>query len=181
MGGRGKTVSSEAPAGTLLAWSLAAARTQTLALTEDVPDELSATQSDFGEHHPVWVVGHLLLSDSYLLHLLAVEPLPLDFGALLAAYGPEASPGSVDTPALSRLTARLAHTGARRHDAVRSMSTAALARRTPDTALATTQPTLHHHLTALLIHEGYHAGQLSTWRRWRGLPPTRWCLAPASR
>ena len=63
-------------------------------------------------------------------------------------------------------------------DAVRSIGASGLAQPTPDPALASTQPTLGHHLNALLIHEGYHAGQLSVWRRLCGLPPTPWCLAP---
>ena len=163
----------------LLAWSLSSARAQTLALVVDIPDALWAKQTEARVRDPEWVVGHLLLGDTYLLHLLAVEPLPPDFGDLLQAYGPAAAPES-DPPHFerTRVTARLERTGALRSEAVRSIGASGLAQATPDSALASTQPTLGHHLSALVLHEGYHAGQLSVWRKFFGLPPTPWVLAP---
>lgn len=163
----------------LLAWSLSAARAQTLALVVDVPDHLWAQPTEAGGHSPEWVVGHLLLGDSYLLHLLAVAPLPPDFGGLLAAFGPQVA-AAQPTPTFSRreLSERLARTGEQRSSSVRARGTSGLALPTPDSGLATTQPTLGHHVSALVFHEGYHAGQLASWRRLHRLPPTRWCLAP---
>lgn len=163
----------------VVAWSLAAARTQTLAVMADVPDSLWALQSEAREHPPAWVVGHLLVGDRYLLHLLGVGSLSPDFSDLLAAFGPEADSARPPLPlAREALLAQLGRTGELRSDVVRGLGALGLARPMPDAALATTQPTIAHHLNALVLHEGYHAGQLSIWRRLHGLPPTPWCLAP---
>ena len=47
----------------------------------------------------------------------------------------------------------------------------------PDPTLVRAQPTLRHHLHALVYHEGHHAGRLTAWRRRRGLPPVAWAHA----
>lgn len=164
----------------LLAWSLHNARKQTLALVTGVPEEQRHHQTMPGEHHPAWILGHILLGDVYLLSLLDVEPIPQDFSELLGTYGPEAPPlpTTAGYAALHVMVDRLMHTGAARCDAVRQMSVGDLARPTPDEALVRSQPTIGHHLQSLLFHEGYHGGQLAAWRRSHGLPPVRWVLAP---
>jgi hypothetical protein len=162
-----------------LAWALENARHQTLALVADLNDEQMCQQTTPGEHHPAWILGHLLLGDVYLLALLKVEDLPDDFPGLLQTYGPGATP----TPTWERypskefLTERLTASGSRRLAAVRAMTSAALKRPTPDPLLVTAQPTIGHHLHALVFHEGYHGGQLSSWRHAKRLPPIRWTLA----
>jgi uncharacterized damage-inducible protein DinB len=164
----------------VLVWSLQNARQQTLTLVSDVDEEQCCLQSTSGEQHPAWILGHLLLGDVYLLSLLKVQPLSTDFHALLAAYGPEAGPRQnreVYGP-LRVIVERLTHTGTARCDAVRSMSADDLGRPTPDEFLAQSQPTIGHHLQALVFHEGYHGGQLAAWRRGHGLPPVRWVVAP---
>jgi hypothetical protein len=77
------------------------------------------------------------------------------------------------------LVERLSSTGTRRLGAIDRMTTADLRRAMPDPGLVKAQPTIAHHLQALVCHEGYHAGQLSAWRRAHGLTPTRWAFAPA--
>ncbi len=164
----------------MLVWALHNARQQTLTLVKDISDEQSCLQSTSGEQHPAWVLGHLLLGDVYLLSLLKVETLPGDFPELLAAYGPGAIPAQrppVYGP-VSAVVERLARTGTLRCDAVRKMSLEDLGQATPDQFLAQSQPTLGHHLQALVFHEGYHGGQLAAWRRGHRLPPVRWVLAP---
>jgi len=49
----------------LLVWGLRQARQQTLALVDDLAEEQMCLQSIPGEHHPTWVLGHLLLGDVY--------------------------------------------------------------------------------------------------------------------
>jgi hypothetical protein len=163
----------------LLAWALHNARRQTLALIDGVPEDPRA-QAIPGEQHPAWILGHILLGDVYLLSLLGVEALPQDFPALLAAYGPAATPEqtfAMGEP-MDVVVGRLIRTGIARCDAVRQMSAEDLSRPTPDELLVTSQPTIGHHLQALLFHEGYHGGQLAAWRRSHGLPPVRWVVAP---
>jgi hypothetical protein len=164
----------------LLAWALHNARQQTLALVAGVSEEQRCRQSTPGEQHPAWILGHILLGDVYLLSLLGVEAIPQDFPALLGAYGPGATPEetmAVYEP-IHVLVDRLTHTGTARCDAVLRMSPEDLSRPTPDDLLVRSQPTIGHHLQALLFHEGYHGGQLAAWRRSHGLSPVRWVLAP---
>jgi hypothetical protein len=164
----------------LLVWSLRHAREQTLELGEDIPAGSWCLQSTPTEHHPAWVFGHLLLGDVYLLRLLGASALPSDFDTLLHTYGPGASVTGIPERYLSKdiVTARLRQSGALRVECVRTVSFSELGRTTPDEALASSQPTLAHHINALVFHEGYHAGQLSTWRLRQGLAPVRWILAP---
>jgi len=68
------------------------AREQTLSLVAEIrPDDMCA-QASAGERHPAWILGHLLLSDAYLLSLLGLRPLTHNFAALLRKYGPGATP-----------------------------------------------------------------------------------------
>jgi hypothetical protein len=164
----------------LLAWALHGARQQTLQLTHDIPTDHAWSQDSPGEHHPIWILGHLLLSDSYLLTLLGAGSLPGDFATLLRRYGPGAPPiaSPTDYDSLVELVERLTSTGAQREAALTRLPTADLALPTPDPVLARSQPSLGHHLHALVCHEGYHAGQLAAWRRRRGLPSVSWSFAP---
>jgi hypothetical protein len=162
-----------------LAWALQSTRQHTLTLVEDVPQEQMCLQSIPGEHHPTWILGHLLLSDTYLLSLLKVRALTDDFAVLLQAFGPGASPTSSPEAYESKqaLIDRLSDTGTQRLDAVRAMTEQDLLAATPDPVLARTQPTLRQHLLSLVFHEGYHSGQLSAWRKAHGLGPARWVFA----
>lgn len=173
-------VECTSPVCELLSWGLKATREQTLVSAADIPSEMACGQAFSGEHHPVWTLGHLLLSDSYLLSMLGVADLPTDFGVLVTRYGPGGAP--VASPdayhSLAELAERLMATGEARDAELRAMTPADLDRATPDSALATSQPTLGHHLQGLVLHEGYHAGQLVAWRRAHGLPAAPWMLAP---
>jgi DinB family protein len=163
----------------LVVWALRRARQQTLALVADLPQEQMCLQSIPGEHHPSWTLGHLLLSDTYLLSLLRVRPLSDDFPRLLRKYGPGASPTSFldDYDAKHVLVQRLAETGSVRVDAVLAMTEHELAALTPDQVLARSQPTIGHHVQSLVFHEGYHGGQLSAWRKAHRLSAAEWTFA----
>jgi hypothetical protein len=54
----------------VLVWALRNAREQTLTLVADIPQEQACQQSVSGERHPLWILGHPLLGDTYLLSLL---------------------------------------------------------------------------------------------------------------
>lgn len=149
----------------LLVWSLQKAREQTLNLVEDLREEQMCRQSAAGENHPAWILGHLLLGDTYLLSMLKVRELSTDFFELLNKYGPASKPSS--TLALydskSLLVERLTDTGSLILDAVRHMKN--LNQPTPDETLAQTQPTIEHHLQMLIFHEGHHCGTIASWRK----------------
>lgn len=164
----------------LLVWALQKARQQTLTLVEDLREQQMCLQSTPNENHPAWILGHLLLGDVYLLSLLGAQSLSEDFSDLLGLYGP----GTKPMPLIERydskvsLVERLEHTGSLRLGAVRQMKIEEFAKPTPDELLAQAQPTIGHHLQALIFHEGHHGGQLSSWRRAQNLAPTKGAFAP---
>jgi hypothetical protein len=162
-----------------LAWALDRAREHTLALVADVPPEAMQLQAAPGERHPAWLLGHLLLADTYLLSLLTAQPLADDFPVLLERYGPRSTPtAQTGYDSRQQLIDRLGRTNAVRVARVQAMSDPDLARPMADAILARAQPTSGHHLQGLVFHEGYHAGELSSWRRAHGFTAVRWTLGP---
>ena len=161
---------------TPLVWALHRARKQTLQLVSGIPHRQSADPTTPDERHLGWTLGHLCLGDAYLLSLLGRE-LPADFTTLLARYGPSPVPQPGAPQRLAELVERLVELGARRHETLSRLTSADLQRDLPDPVLVRAQPTLGHHLHALLAHEGYHAGQLAAWRKAHGFPPVPWAFA----
>ena len=163
-----------------LSWALIQARKQTLSLVADISPSVACSQSFAGEHHPAWIVGHLLLADTYLLHLLGIEELGTDFSALLTCYGPGAVPAPSPGPyePLDTLIGRLRESGEERVVAVSQLTPSDFSRALPDPMLGQVQPTISHHLNTLIYHEGYHGGQLAAWRRNHQLAPAPWTFAP---
>jgi DinB superfamily len=163
-----------------LAWALRRAREHTLSLVADVLPEHMHRQSAPGERHPAWLLGHLLLADTYLLSLLAVQPLPHDFESLLERYGPNSMPAAaVDADEKDVLVDRLTRTNSSRVARVAEMTHLDLAQPMSDAFLAQAQPTIGHHLESLVFHEGYHSGQLSSWRKAHGYAAVPWTLGVA--
>ncbi len=164
----------------LLVWTLEKARRQTLNLVEDLREEQMHVQTAAGENHPAWILGHILLGDVYLLHLLKIQNLSKDFSELLNKFGPASKPvssaGFYDSKQI--LVEKLMQTNLLRLESIRQMNREDLAQPTPDVTLAQTQPTVEHHLFALAIHEGHHGGQLSVWRKSQGLKSIKWAFAP---
>ena len=165
-----------------LAWALGRAREHTLALVGDVPEERMNWQSVAEERHPAWLLGHLALADTYLLFLLGVQPLEGDFQSLLQQYGPKSVPTSHSRYHTKHdLIERLSGTNDLRIARIRTMNDRDLAEPMPDRMLAAAQPTIGHHLCALVFHEGYHGGQLSSWRKAHGFAAVAWTLGPRPR
>lgn len=131
------------------------------------------------ERHPAWILGHLLLADTYLLFLLAVQPLGDDFSELLERYGPRSLPDTGNHyDSKDQLVGRLLQTNAARVAHVSAMTDRDHARPMSDAFLAQAQPTIGHHLLSVVFHEGYHSGQLSSWRKTHGFPAVRWTFGP---
>jgi len=149
----------------LLVWSLEQSRKQTFALIEDLRDEQMCLQTSAKENPPIWILGHLLLGDVYLLSMLKTRELSADFMELLGKYGPHSNPNSIRENYDSKqfLVERLTKTGLLRTDAIRRMKS--LDEPTPDETLVKTQPTIGHHLQTLIFHEGHHCGQIAAWRK----------------
>jgi hypothetical protein len=102
-----------------------------------------------------------------------------DFQSLLNLYGPQSVPTG-DSPGHARddLIARLTRTNAVRLARIEKMNVRDLAEPMPDPFLATAQPTIGHHLHGLVFHEGYHGGQLSSWRKAHGFAAVAWTFGP---
>jgi len=157
----------------LLIWALKNARKQTLSLIEDLRDEQMHLQTSNKENPPIWILGHLLLGDTYLLHLLNVRELSADFTELLNKYGPNSTGEMSDSKQF--LVERLTETGNLRYKAVRRMNDLNIAM--PDEILARTQPTIAHHLQILIFHEGHHCGQIAAWRKTQELSAVKGIFA----
>jgi uncharacterized damage-inducible protein DinB len=157
----------------LLIWSLENARRQTLNLVEDLREEQMCRQSAAGENPPAWILGHLLLADTYLLSMLKVRELSADFAELLSKYGP--NPTLADYDSKQFLVERLTETGSLRTDAIRRIKN--LDQPTPDETLVRTQPTIGHHLQTLVFHEGHHCGNIAAWRKAQNLPAVKGIFA----
>jgi hypothetical protein len=162
-----------------LTWALGRAREHTLTLVDDIPSDAMQRASAPGEKHPTWILGHLLLADTYLIFLLGLEPLADDAPLLLEHFGPASVPTArPDYYSKLQLIERLRRANVLRLGGVVAMSDLELAQPTPDAHLAQAQPTIGHHLHSLVFHEGYHAGQLSAWRKAHGLTAVHWTLGP---
>lgn len=163
----------------ILIWSLEKARKQTFNLVEDLQEAQICLQNYVGENHPAWILGHLLLGDTYLLSLLGVRELSEDFTELLDKYGPgkitTSSPDDYDSKSV--LVERLTETVTLRIETLGKMKVEDFARPMPDETLAKTQPTIAHHLQMLVFHEGHHCGQLSSWRKGQNLSATHGIFA----
>lgn len=165
--------------GESLAWALDRAREQTLALVADVFPEAMQLQAAPDERHPAWILGHLLLADVYLISLLVRQPPADDFLVLLERYGPGSTPNATTLyDPTHHLIDRLRQANAVRVATVSAMTDSDLASPIGDALLARAQPTIGHHLQSLVFHEGYHAGQLSSWRKTHGFAAVRWTLGP---
>ena len=161
----------------LLVWSLGNARRQTLNLVKDLLEDQMCLQTSAKENHPAWILGHLILGDTYLLSMLKFKELSEDFPALLSKYGPNSKPTSniENYDSKDFLVERLNQTGSDRLDAVRQM--ADFNQPIPDETLAQTQPTIGHHLQMLVFHEGHHCGGLASWRKLQRLSAVKGIFA----
>lgn len=154
-----------------LLWALDNARRQTVALCEDITDDMLTEQPSDGMNHPAWTLGHLFLLDAYVADVLAPADAPRLDERWVAAYGPNSVPRAegptylTKSAYLERLdTVRAAVIGA-----IATLEQADLEAPLPDEAGREEFPTIAHLLEYLLWHEAFHAGQLSAWRRAMGL------------
>ncbi len=133
----------------------------------------AATSTCPGGQHPVWVIGHLAFVAGQVTSMLGGTPsIDMDRWKALFDGGTELQQGVGAYPAWDEVVAAWKKGHA---DVV------ALAPNAPSEALAgpcpydffvqAGLPTVHDFLSFVLTtHEGYHLGQLSAWRRAKGMP-----------
>ncbi len=147
-------------------------RNATLKLVADLTDDQMTLQPAPKTNHPAWVLGHLLAVDGSFLALLGGTAPTLDAN-WKEVYGGGSTPVA-DSSKYKPKKFYVDHLAAVREQIIARLKTIKpeeLSKPHPDPARRERFPTILH---AIFIygtwHEGYHAGQLSAWRRVQGLP-----------
>lgn len=142
----------------------------TLEMAESIPDEQFHLLPAGGGNSPNWIMGHLCLGNGFGMQLLGQDPEILKLTG--AAYGPGSTP-TEDQAALMSKSDLLSHFQSSRADLVDAISktdAAVFSQPQPTPILAQQLPTIGDFIGHLLTtHLALHTGQLSAWRRSRGL------------
>jgi uncharacterized damage-inducible protein DinB len=147
-------------------------RNATLKLVADLTDDQMTLQPAPKTNHPAWVLGHLLMVEGNFLALLGGTAPALDAN-WKDIYGGGSTP-SADKSLYKPKQFYLDHLAAIRTQIIerlKNVKPEQLAQQHPDPTRRERFPTIGH--TVFMYgtwHEGYHAGQLSAWRRVQGLP-----------
>lgn len=139
-------------------------------LAADVADEDMAVQPFPGCNHPAWQLGHLALVSDSLLKLLGKEKrLPPEWEAL---FGRESLPSTDRSqyPSKDILLNALTEGYAAARDAAAEADVVRMQRPNPLRFLAQLNTVGDLVANLLTGHFGMHVGQMSIWRRARGLP-----------
>lgn len=147
-------------------------RNATLKLVADLTDDQITLQPAPKTNHPAWVLGHLLMVEANFLALLGGTAPTLDTN-WKEIYGRGSTPAA-DKSRYKPKQFYLDHLAAAREQIIARLKTIRpedLARPHPDPTRRERFPTIGHTIFMYgTWHEGYHAGQLSAWRRVQGLP-----------
>ncbi|NNM85115.1 MAG: DinB family protein [Phycisphaerales bacterium] len=138
-----------------------------------IPDARAAEQPAGQVNHPAWTLGHLLLVENSVVHMLsgkAPVDLPANWSELYGMGSKPVSTRSIYQP-LEFYVTKLAATRVGMVAAVKALKAEDFAKPFPDEKLRSFLPTIGRAvLFAGLVHEGYHAGQIASWRKAAGLP-----------
>ena len=140
-------------------------------LVADVPDGELADQPVAGATHPAWVLGHLAVAADFAIVRLGGTPsCPPEWRQL---FGPNSvvRPDRLIYPGKHELLTAVETGYGRLQDAVRGATPEALARAQPGPFYLEDFPTVGGLVAHLMTtHPCLHLGQLSAWRRMKGLP-----------
>ena len=127
-----------------------------------------------GGVHPAWVFGHLACVGNNMSKRLGGPGIIEDEDRYQTLFGFGSQPATDPSqyPTFDELVA-VWHKAHKALDAAAASASAdALAQPNPSERMKTALPTLGDLASFVMTaHEGMHLGQLSTWRRTRGLPP----------
>lgn len=142
----------------------------THALLEDLPPEAHARPLTPGGVHPLWIAGHLAVSDEWIHGMF--EPidsvLPSGFRSLFG-HDTTAIADPAPYPDLATVLTLMARTRKNLLNGVQRATPSALRRPLGDEGVGFAETPLDA-VNRILWHEGWHAGQLSCLRRALGLP-----------
>lgn len=146
-------------------------RLQIRLLVADIPDEQLAVQPAPGMNHPAWVLGHLAILDVVTYDALWGQVAQID-PAARETYGSNSKPTAERGRYLSKAQLVRNFDDGRLELLNRLSQTdpTVLERPNPNPERRGAWPTIGHLLQYTIWHDGYHGGQLSTWRRVQGLP-----------
>jgi len=127
-----------------------------------------------GGVHPGWVFGHLAMVGHGMCKRLGAEGAGLDEDRFKSLFGlgTQALDDASRYPAFEELVASWRRAHERLDAAAASASPDVLDQPNPNARMKAVLPTLHDLASFVMTaHEAMHLGQISTWRRSRGLPP----------
>ncbi len=148
-------------------------RGMVLGYLNGIPDARAAEQPAGQVNHPAWTLGHLLLVENGVVHTLsgkAAVELPANWQELYGMGSKPTSNRAAYQP-LEFYVSNFKKTRAAMVDVIKSYKPEDLEKPFPDEKLRSFLPTIGRAvLFAGLVHEGYHAGQIASWRKAMGLP-----------
>lgn len=139
-------------------------------LVADIPDDQMSDQPPGLVNHPAWSIGHLCAAAQFGVSLLGGEPsIPAGWAEL---FGRGSKPVSDPSkyPDKAALLAEFERCHKQLTEVVAAADEAKLAQETPDPNFRQVAPTLSDVVVFVLIHHtAMHLGQISMWRRAKGL------------
>lgn len=141
-------------------------------LTADIADADMAVQPLPGTNPPAWILAHLAYAGDGLVGLLGGEKQTDAEWAAKFGRDSKISGDRSDYPTRDELLRLFRETHARGRELAATVDSERLQRPNPNSRMREWLPTTGEMCAFLLTgHLSFHLGQLSAWRRMRGLPP----------
>lgn len=140
-------------------------------MVADVPEGRMCHQPANLPNHPAWQVGHLTFVRAAVARVVG-RPGDID-PAWLARFERGTTPGgdAAAYPGKEELMAVFGRAQEQMEAALRGVSDEVLDGPNPIERVRERLPTVRHFVTYLLtVHDGFHAGQIASWRKAEGLP-----------
>jgi uncharacterized damage-inducible protein DinB len=136
-----------------------------------IPDEKATFQSAPSDNHVLWILGHIALSDEWILKMITGEQadVPAEWGTLFG-YQSQVQADAGAYPPLPEVRDQFERSRQRLLDWLRAADDAQLDGALDDGGVDFAKSP-REALQKEAWHEGWHAGQISTLRRAMGLSP----------
>jgi len=141
-------------------------------LTADISDADMTAQAVAGTNHPAWILGHLAYAADGAVGLLGGEKQTDAEWSTKYGRDSKLSSDRADYPSRDELLRVFLETHGRARELASTADPELMKRPNPNSRMRDRLPTIGEMCAFLLTgHLGFHLGQLSAWRRMRGLPP----------
>jgi len=141
-------------------------------LTADIADADLTAQPVAGTNHPAWILGHLAYAADGAVGLLGGEKQTDAQWSTKYGRDSKLSSARTDYPSRDELLRVFLETHRRARELASTADAERMKRANPNSRMRDRLPTIGEMCAFLLTgHLGFHLGQLSAWRRMRGLPP----------